>query len=555
MKLLFQIIVTLASLSTSAQESYSELITLAADIESAEDSSRYNIAIQCFDLAFESYPDSITGLDLFPASILAARVNDKDRGFKYLKPLAEMETDEEGFPGWSYILDEYFIEYYQNLVDDKRWDSLTKRALVDREVFYKKLAISEKEFFATSKIGGIESATAENLYQEIRGFNQYLPKLKQNYSIAFAISDSTKSAYLVHLPLDYNPDKKYSCLVFLHGAVMNGYLDGYKAVESTLKGWNRFYTQYAALNEVVLVFPSGNSQYNWMDPDDGFFMVPRIIEKVKSGINLDDNKIFITGHSNGATGSFSYCMKQPSQFSGFYGFNTDPTVETGGTFIENILNRSFINFSTDRDYYYSPTANDSLSSLMNSIGADYKDYRYNGFPHSFPNYDESEPAYDILFSDMLERERNPFPLSITWQFDDNKYGEIDWLSDLKLDTFISEEAWQKNLNFEITKWISFNTLEEVDVERDAFNFPRKSGKVTAEYHDNVFRVETSCIESFKVNISPEMVDMKRKVKVYVNDKLLHDKKVEYKQDLMLSDFRRTNERVQVWVDYIAIKVK
>ena len=37
-------------------------------------------------------------------------------------------------------------------------------------------------------------------------------------------------------------------------------------------------------------------------------------------------------------------MKQPRQLAGFYGFNTYPKVFTGGKFIENIKNRSFINF-------------------------------------------------------------------------------------------------------------------------------------------------------------------------------------------------------------------
>jgi len=47
-------------------------------------------------------------------------------------------------------------------------------------------------------------------------------------------------------------------------------------------------------------------------------------------------------------------MNQPTPFAGFYGFNTQPKVFTGGTFVENIKNRSFINFSTDQDYYFHP---------------------------------------------------------------------------------------------------------------------------------------------------------------------------------------------------------
>ena len=81
-----------------------------------------------------------------------------------------------------------------------------------------------------------------------------------------------------------------------------------------------------------------------MTSDDGFFMIPKIVRTIKQSINIDDNKVFIAGHSNGATGTFSYLMKEPTMFAGFYGFNTHPKVYTGGTFIENTSNRSFINF-------------------------------------------------------------------------------------------------------------------------------------------------------------------------------------------------------------------
>jgi predicted esterase len=164
-----------------------------------------------------------------------------------------------------------------------------------------------------------------------------------------------------------------------------------------LGGWNRYYTKYADRDDVILVFPRASKQYNWMLSDDGFFMIPEMLKQIKKAINIDDNNVFIAGHSNGATGSFSYLMKQPTSFAGFYGFNTYPKVFTGGTFAENMKNRSFINFSTDEDYYYPPNANDDFTKLMKGISADYKEYRYNGFPHWFPQFDESEPAYEILF--------------------------------------------------------------------------------------------------------------------------------------------------------------
>ncbi len=432
-----------------------------------------------------------------------------------------------------------------------------KKAIKDKEQFYNELKVSEDEFFSRKPNNLYDDENEKSLYGKIKNFNPYKAKKKQDYSISFKINDSTKTSFFVHLPKNYNPEKKYSLLFFLHGAIRNNDLMDYQLAEWNLGGWNRYYTKYAEQNDVVLVFPKGSRQYNWMSPDDGFLMIPEMLKLIKKAINIDDNKVFVSGHSNGATGSFSYLMKQPTQFAGFYGFNTYPKVFTGGTFVENIKNRSFINFSTDEDYYYPPNANDDLTKLMNGIKAEYKDYRYNGFPHWFPQFDESEPAYQILFNDLTSRQRDPFPKKISWEFDHEEYGNIDWLSDIRLDTLSQKSNWHKEQNFKIDKWLDYDKTDSLivlDVDKNAFDFPRKSGKIKAEYHNNIFRIETSSIKSFSINISPEMFNLKRKVKVYVNGKLYFNKKVNYNREFILQNFKNKQDRVQIWINFIKLNI-
>lgn len=554
---LVSISILLSSIIYAQEKSYSILINQAIKIIKSKDSINYNTSIKLFDEAFNKYPDSINGNGLYYASILAADMKLKDKAFSYLEPLAAMETDEEGYPGWSFVLDKYAKEDYKNLLDNKRWKSLEISANKDRKRFFDKLNNSQDEFFRTTTFDFNDTNSPNKLYQSLKKHNPYLKKQQQDYSISLKINDSTKTSYLVHLPKQYDSKKKYSVLIFLHGAVRYNSLSEYQMPQNLLGGWNRYYTKYAALNNVILVFPSASKTYNWMTPDDGFFMIPEIVKQLKTGLNIDDNKVFISGHSNGSTGSFSYAMKQPTQFAGFYGFNTRPMVYTGGTFIENILNRSYINFSTNQDYYYSPSANDSLSKLMGSLNADYKDYRYNGFPHWFPEFDESEPAYKILFTDLTKRTRNPFPQKIIWEFDDNNYGNIDWLTEVKLDTLTSKALWHKNLNFDIKKELKYDkndSLVTVKVDKKAFKFPRKSGKIIAEYANNTFKIKTSNIASLKINISPEMVNLKKTVKIYINDKLYFNKKIKYDKDFMLNNFYEVKDRVQIWVNNIQVKI-
>lgn len=546
------------SLLANAQENYTTLTEKALKtMRKAKDSTGYKKALNMYEEAFGKFPDSINTSDLYHSSVLASNLKNLDKAFKYLTPLSKIEKDEDGYPGWDYIIGDYAKKEYKNLLNDPRWKALEKKAIINKKEFLKKLNEAEKEFFKTAETS-LNHKKGEKLYQKLKTYHPYLPKKQQDYSISLKIDDSTKTSYLVHLPKNYTPKKSYPLLVFLHGAVRQTILSDFQIPESNLGGWNRFYTKYANENDVILVFLSGSKKYNWMIPDDGFFMVSKMIKEIKKAIHVDDNKIFISGHSNGATGSFSYLMKQPTLFAGMYGFNTHPKVYTGGTFIENIKNRSFINFSTDQDYYYPPNANDSLNELMRNIKADYKDYRYNGFPHWFPKFDESEPAYKILFTDINKRERNPFPKEISWEFDNNKYGNIDWLNNIQLDTLQQKKTWHKNLNFKITKWYGYNkndSLVSKKVNINAFEFPRKSGKIIAEYAHNTFKIKTSRIKYFKIYLSPEMVNLNKKIKVYVNGKLYFNEKVKYYTSFMLENFDENKDTKQIWVNYIPVDIK
>ncbi|PQA95110.1 hypothetical protein B0A69_06580 [Chryseobacterium shigense] len=549
---------TLLCFLVNGQENYSTLTQKALEtMWKAKDETGYQKALTLYEDAFKIYPDSIDGTGLYKASVLASELKNYDKAFQYLIPLAAMKADEDGYPGWDYVIGESSKSEYKNLLDDPRWKTLVKSALRDKELFYRDLREIQDEFFRIKDYSFKEKEKAAVLYSKIKNSAPYLPKKQQNYSILFKVNDSTTTSYLVHLPKDYDPENKYPVLFFLHGAVRNNVLTDYQMPAENLGGWNRFYKKYADLNHVILVFPKGGKKYNWMTPDDGFFMIPEMLKQMKKAINVDDNKVFISGHSNGATGSFSYLMKQPGQFAGFYGFNTYPKVFTGGTFIENIKNRSFINFSTDQDYYYPPNANDDFTRLMEGIKADYKEERYNGFPHWFPQFDESEAAYNILFSDLKTRRRNPFPKEISWEYDDEKYGNADWLSDIRLDTLRSKAQWHKALNFKITKWMKYDEKDSLiteDVNKNAFDFPRKSGKVKAEYSGNIFKIETSCIQSLSILISPEMVDLDKKIKVFINGKLYFDKKIQYDRKLMLKNFENNRDRSQIWVNALYFKV-
>jgi len=185
---------------------------------------------------------------------------------------------------------------------------------------------------------------------------------------------------------------------------------------------------------------------------------------------------------------------------------------------------------------------------MKKIGADYQDHRYNGFPHWFPKFDESELAYKLLFEDLIKRKRDPFHSTIYWECDDVKYGRCDWLQITSLDTTAKRAAWQKDINFEIKKWIVLGDKDSA-ITRDTLlhgvKYRKSSGAIKATYKNNVFTVQTSDVKSFSILLSPEMVDLSRPVVVIVNGKLYLKQKVGYNEDFLQTGFRNTADRAAI----------
>jgi len=398
------------------------------------------------------------------------------------------------------------------------------------------------------------SGSAEDVYKNITGFNNYrqFTAFGRFLYLYYKYSDSVYVPYLVALPANYNPTIQYHVLVVLHGAVNHNEL-GYSADTFALADFQRHFTKYANIHNMIMVFPRGDSKINWMYPDDGFGITPGIIQYLKHLINIDDNSIYVTGHSNGATGSFNYLMKAPTLFAAFSGMNTRPRVETGGTFLPNALNRSFYAIATDKDYYFPPNGNDTLNTLMHDLGIDWTLDMHKGYPHWFPQFDDADAPVGKMFDAMLTKKRNPYQSNLYWECDDVAHGSCDWLRITALDTLQQPAAWQKDYNFSIHPWIYNEKPDSIlDITKPAFRYPCKSGAVKASFNKNVFTIQASCVKGLQLFVSPQMADLSKPIAVIVNGKKVFDRKVGYDKAFMLNNFETNFDRKAVWVNKITV---
>lgn len=535
-------------------QSYEEKFYVADSLVYASTDSIANAkkGYQLYKELYKEVPEQMTFWYLYDLAYAANKFKDEEKGFYWLRKALEHYKEKDA----NYLIDEDAKSDFYNLIELPEWNVFEREVSIKVSDYIAEIKNNQQHFIQSGlgNINQLKAKKAKSLYKKIGAFNSY-PEIPSEV-FGYIQLDSIEDNFFARIPSAYNPKIPSKVLFFLNGAVRYQEIPTYPTAELE-ENWQRFYKIYAEKYNVIMVYPNCNKQYNWMLGDKGFAIVPKILRELKKFINIDDNQVYVTGHSNGATGSFNYAMKNPNEFAGFYGMNTQPKVYTGGTFLKNLSNRSFYNISTDQDYYFPPKANDTLMSLAKNLQLNYQDNRYNGFPHWFPQFDTSEVAIKRIFKDLITKKRNPYPAEIYWECDDVNYGKVDWLSITELDTLQQQKKWHQKVNFNIHEKLMYNkedSLVAKKVLEKAFYFPRKSGAVKASFHNNRFDLETSRVEELTIYISPEMVNMKKPISVFVNGEQVYNKRIRYNKDFILANFMDYYDRKTLWVNEIKLKL-
>lgn len=557
MKKIIFLLLALAAMQASAQTA-EQLLQKA---QSSYDAKQYAAALEWQEKFLALQPGSDGGN--YNAACFSALSGYKQKAITYLQKSLDL-----GY-GSKYLEDDSDLV---SLHKEPQWPSLAKQAQDNYNAFEARMLQKAKalqaQFTAAQakleqqyllSIRNIDtSGNWRSLYQRLKTFNGYpSPHIQGRFlCLYFALSDTARMPFSVRLPDQYDANKKYPLLVVLHGGV-RGSVDLPLFADTTMAGYfNRHFTKYADLHRMIVVYPQASRTYNWMYPDSGFAAVPGMVDYLKHLLNVDDSRVYVTGHSNGATGSFAYLLKDPSLFATFSGMNTSPKMRGGGTFLPNMQQQLFYNIATTNDYYFPPTANDSLQQLCRRLQLHYRVAMNAGFPHWFPQYDEADAPVKAMMDTLALQQRNPFAPTVYWECDAVEHGTCNWLSITALDTTATPRSWQQQYNFTINQWVSVeDPSKTVDSTAWAFSYPRRSGAVKASYAANVFRIETSRVKSVVVKISPEMVKMDAPVNIYVNGRLAYHAQVAGSKAFLLRNFQQHFDRQALWVNEISLPVE
>lgn len=385
-----------------------------------------------------------------------------------------------------------------------------------------------------------DNIDGDSLYKLLANWNHYPTPGKTGIICEFQLTLDThyRVPYLVYIPKDYNPKRPSALLLYFKGGWMNRKeLPGNYARE-IIKDNPTF--AYLDANNIIEVFPVLESKLA-IYGNYGYHHLTALVASTKRILNVDDNKVFLAGFSDGGKTVYNAYSLLATPFAGFYSING---MIVSPMEFYNLKNRPMFSFVAENDELTHPLSIRSNAVFANSIGANWHYQLMPGKKHSYRSY-QSE-VLPLLFAHLKTQSRNPIPPSISYRSSGNytEFYGIDWLQ-VRVNTKRGPSSYHK---------IDSVHTNGSDGDERHYTYGNKTGQVEAHYFDNTFTFTASMVDEIDIYISPLMVNMNRPVKIIVNGSEVFSDRVEYSKKFMAERFRKFFDRQQVWVNAITVKV-
>jgi predicted esterase len=235
--------------------------------------------------------------------------------------------------------------------------------------------------------------------------------------------DGVDRPYAVYVPSGYDPRSPTPLLVHLHGIVerpeieprLNTYVgDSAIMAAAEERGW-------------LVLFPFGQKGAAWFD-EVGMGNVLKQIRTIKMHFNVDDDRVYLSGLSDGASAAFLLAMIMPDDFAAFVALNGSMGVgsEDGGfaTYAPNMANTYIYATNADRDQYYPTAQMERAIGMAERAGAHILYRRLTG------DHIGSVAALDYgpIFDYLEQHPRAPFPATVVWEAATPEFGLCKWLA-------------------------------------------------------------------------------------------------------------------------------
>ena len=234
--------------------------------------------------------------------------------------------------------------------------------------------------------------------------------------------DGLEHAYVVHIPDTYDPSRSYPVRVYLHGGIMRPLGEG--------GVWWRNQDPFVRSDSIV-VFPVSWPQSIWWQ-DSQVENLGGLLNDLKRVYNVDENRAYLLGMSDGATGAFYHAFKATTSWAAFLPFHGHPGVLAnpssdvdGEMHVTNLRNKPFLIVNGGQDRLYPLESVSPFIELFESADVQI-DFR--GLPdagHNMRWWPDLSPDIDAF---VASAPRQPLPDQLSWETESVElFNRAHWL--------------------------------------------------------------------------------------------------------------------------------
>ena len=290
--------------------------------------------------------------------------------------------------------------------------------------------------------------------------------------------------YMVDVPDEYDPKKKMDLHVYLHGGVK------YSSTRISKEKMRRLKKQ--RVDGAISVYPSASTGAKWWYENQSRNVV-EIIKIIKESYNVNENRIFLHGLSDGGGGVYYFASHLPTPFAGFIALIGSPHVLRpkhnvfGKTFPANFVNKPIFAVNAQEDEFFPYRSVERLFESLNKAGGDITFHEVRGDHFGTPWLVKKKKEYESF---VAKYTRNPYPDILYWQIDEG--GEFNRIH-----------------------WLILNGTNGGDAE----------SAVAAHKKGNAVHLSSKNVSAVTLLISSDHFDLSKNIQVWLNQVLVIDQKV------------------------------
>ena len=309
------------------------------------------------------------------------------------------------------------------------------------------------------------------------------------------VKGGVRFPYVLVVPESYDARKPIAVEFMLHGAVSRA------RWHAGGKWWGKgaHYEEYLQRDQIS-VFPAAWRDAVWWSEDQADNLTG-ILRTLKSTYNIDDNRVYLSGVSDGGTGTYFFAFKQPSEWAAFLPYighmvvlTLKDEVRVGNIDIENLMNSALFIVNGEKDSVYPAKSVAPFISILEKSKIDHVFTLIPNGGHDIKWFDSLQPTISAFKARHL---RDPLPEKVRWITDRvDRYARIHWLRVDKLEQ-------------------------------------RKSpGWISARRKGNRFTVLTEHVSRFTLLLNPDEVDFSQPIVVVLNGETIFNDTVSQETEIL-----------------------